>query len=159
MLIKAKILQLLAMATASNVAITSNQDPWLANSLTTNLNNLSTPSQYKGAEQVTVRNGQALPINNIGNSSIHTKYHKFILRSVLYVSKIAMNLLFVRKFCLHNNCSCHFDANELKIQDILMGGLLYRGLSENGVYPIYSKLQSKLPSFTHPLITSLQSTS
>ena len=70
-----------------------------------------------------------------------------------------MNLLSVHKFCLHNNFSCHFDANELKIQDILMGGLLYRGLSENGVYPIYSKLQSKLPSFTHPSITFVHSAS
>ena len=122
----------------------------------TNLNNLSTPSQYKGAEQVTVENGQALPINNIGNSSIHTKYHKFILRNVLYVPRIAMNLLSVHKFCVQNNCSYHFDANEFKIHDILTGRLLYRGLSENGVYLIYSKLQSKLPSFPHPSITSVQ---
>ena len=50
-----------------------------------------------------------------------------------------MNLLSVHKFCLHNNCSCHFDANELKIQDILMGRLFYRGLSKNEVYPIYSR--------------------
>ena len=50
-----------------------------------------------------------------------------------------MNLLSIHKFCLHNNCSCHFDANELKIQDIPTGRLLYKGLSENGVYPIYSK--------------------
>ena len=50
-----------------------------------------------------------------------------------------MNLLSVHKFCLHNNCSCHFDANELKIQDIPTGRLLYRGLSKNGVYSIYSR--------------------
>ena len=50
-----------------------------------------------------------------------------------------MNLLSDHKFCLHNNCSCYFDANEIKIQDIPTGRLLYKGLSENGVYPIYSK--------------------
>lgn len=112
--------KLAVMGTASNAAITNNQDPWLADlgnsyHLTANLNNLSNPSQFKGIEQVTVGNGQALPINNIGNSSIHTKYHKFILRNVFHVPRIAMNLLFVHKFCLHNNCSCQFDANELKI--------------------------------------------
>ena len=54
-----------------------------------------------------------------------------------------MNLLYVHKFFLHNNCSCHFDANELKIQDVPTKRILYRGLSENGVYPIYSKYFTK----------------
>ena len=49
------------MASASNAAITNNQDPWLADSgttdhLTANLNNLSLQSLYKGPEQVTVGN-------------------------------------------------------------------------------------------------------
>nr|XP_023885173.1 uncharacterized protein LOC111997327 [Quercus suber] len=62
--------KLVAMASVSNAAITGNQDPWLADSgtcdhLIANLNNLTNHSQYKGAEQVTVGNGQALPINNI----------------------------------------------------------------------------------------------
>ena len=68
------------------------------------------------------------------------------LEKVLHVPRIALNLVFVHKFCLHNNCSCHFDANELKIQDIPMGGILYWGLSENGVYPIYSQHFRSPPS-------------
>ena len=136
--------KLAAMASATNAVITNNQDPWLADSgtsdhLTTNLSNLATQSQYKGLEQVTVGNGQALPINHIGNTTLPTKYHSFILKDVLQYPRIAMNLLSVHKFCLHNNCSCHFDANELKIQDIPTGRLLYKGLSKNGVYPIYSR--------------------
>ena len=144
--------KLATMTSASNAAITNNQDPWLANSgttdhLTANLNNLSLQSQYEGPEQVTMGGGQTLPINHIGNGTLHTKYHNFILKDVLHVPRIAMNLLSVHKFCLHNNCSCHFDANELKIQDIPMGRLLYRGLSENEVYLIYSKHFLKSPSF------------
>ena len=136
--------KLAVMASASNAAITNNQDPWLADSSTTNhltaiLNNLSLQSQYKGPKQVTVGSGQPLPINHIGNTTLHTKYHNFMLKNVLHVPRIARNLLSIHKFCLDNNCSCHFDANELKIQDIPMGRLLYKGLSENGVYPIYSK--------------------
>ena len=136
--------KLAAMASATNDVIANNQDPWLANSgtsdhLTANLSNLATPSQYKGPEQVIVGNGQAVPINHIGNTTLPTKYHNFILKDVLHVPRIAMNLLSVHKFCLHNNCSCHFDANELKIQDIPMGRLLYRDLSKNGVYPVYSR--------------------
>ena len=46
--------KLAAMASASNAAITNNQDPWLADlgtsdHLTDNLNNLSVQSQYKGS--------------------------------------------------------------------------------------------------------------
>ena len=136
--------KLAAMASASNAMITSNQDHWLADSgtfdhLTANLNSLSNQSQYKGPKQVIVGNGQSLPINHIGNNTLHTKYHNFILKNVLYVPRIAMILLSVHKCCLHNNCSCYFDANQIKIQDIPTGRLLYKGLSENGVYPIYSK--------------------
>ena len=46
-----------------------------------------------------------------------------------------MNLLSVHKFCLHNNYSCHFDAPT--------GRIIYKGLSENGVYPIYPQLFNK----------------
>ena len=136
--------KLVAMASASNAAITNNQDQLLSNSgtldhLTANLNNLLVQSQYKGPEQVTVGNGQSLPINHIGNTTPHTIYHNFVLKVVLHVPIIAINLLSVHKFYLHNNCSCYFDANVIKIQDIPMGRLFYKGLSENGVYPIYSK--------------------
>lgn len=117
---------LAAMSSAFNAAITNNQDPQLAdlgtsNHLTANLNSLSLQSQYKGYDKVTVGNSLTLPINHIGNTTLHTKYHNFILRNVLHMPRIAINLLSIHKFCLHNICSCHFVANELKIQDIPMG--------------------------------------
>jgi hypothetical protein len=56
------------------------------------------------------------------------------------VPRIASNLLLVHKLCLHNNCSCYFDANKLLVQDIPTGRLLYKRLSKNGVYPIQSSL-------------------
>ena len=153
--------KLAAMASASNAVVTNNQDPWLADSstsdhLTANLNNLSIQSQYKGPKQVTVGNGQSLPINHIGNTTLHTKYHNFVLKNVLHVPRIAMNLLSVHKFCLHNNCSCYFDANIIKIQDIPTRRLLYKGLSENGVYPIYSKNFIKPSSHFKSISSSCQ---
>ena len=59
---------------------------------------------------------------------------------MLHVPRIASNLLSVHKLCLHNHCSCYFDANKLLVQDIPTGRLLYKGLSKNGVYPIESSL-------------------
>ena len=147
--------KLATMATASNTAILGNSDPWItdlgaSDHITANLNNLTSQSQYKGPDQIAVGNGQSLPINHIGNSSLHTKFYQFQLRNVLYVPRIASNLLSVHKLCLHNNCSCYFDAHKFLIQDIPTGRILYQGLSKNGLYPIYSKSKSvQVPSQSH----------
>ena len=136
--------KLAAMANASILTITQgNNDTWLIDSsasdhITANLNNLNQPMPFKGPEQVSVGNGQNLPIQNIGNTQLHTKLHHFRLRNVLHVPRIASNLLFVHKLCLHNNCSCYFDSNKLLVQDLPTGRILYQGQSENGVYPIHS---------------------
>uniref|UniRef100_A0A2N9GFV9 CCHC-type domain-containing protein n=1 Tax=Fagus sylvatica TaxID=28930 RepID=A0A2N9GFV9_FAGSY len=64
--------KLAAMANASNINLTqSNNDSWLTDSgasdhITANLNNLNQPIPFKGPEQVSVGNGQNLPIQNIG---------------------------------------------------------------------------------------------
>jgi hypothetical protein len=136
--------KLAAMANASNLNITQgNHDTWLTDSgasdhITANLNNLNQPIPFKGPEQVSVGNGQNLPIQNIGNTQLHTKSHHFRLRNILHVPRIASNLLSVHKLCLHNNCSCYFDSNKLLVQDLPTGRILYQGQSEHGVYPIHS---------------------
>uniref|UniRef100_A0A2N9FS43 Reverse transcriptase Ty1/copia-type domain-containing protein n=1 Tax=Fagus sylvatica TaxID=28930 RepID=A0A2N9FS43_FAGSY len=133
--------KLAAMASASNIQHTQNEETWLTDSgasdhITASSYNLNPQAPYQGSEQVSVGNGQNLPIQHIGNSHLHTKFHKFQLRNVLHVPRIASNLLSVHKLCLHNHCSCYFDANKLLIQDLPTGRLLYKGLSKNGVYPI-----------------------
>uniref|UniRef100_A0A2N9F2E7 Integrase catalytic domain-containing protein n=1 Tax=Fagus sylvatica TaxID=28930 RepID=A0A2N9F2E7_FAGSY len=137
--------KLAAMASASNLHHNQNTETWLTDSgasdhITASANNLNPQVPYQGQEQVSVGNGQNLPIQHIGNTHLHTKFHKFQLRNVLHVPRIASNLLSVHKLCLHNNCSCYFDANKLLVQDIPTGRLLYKGLSNNGVYPIQSSL-------------------
>ena len=127
------------MASASNLSITQgNGDTWLTDSgasdhITANINNLNQLAPFKGPEQVFVGNGQNLPIQNIGNANIYTKFSQFKLRNILHVPRIASNLLLVHKLCLHNNCSCYFDSNKLLVQDLPTGRILYQGLSENGV--------------------------
>jgi transposase InsO family protein len=138
-------MKLAAMASASNIQHTQSAESWLTDSgasdhITANANNLSPQVPYQGQEQVSVGNGQNLLIQNIGNSQLHTKYHKFQFKNVLHVPRIASNLLSVHKLCLHNNCSCYFDANQLLVQDLPTGRLLYKGLSKNGVYLIQSQL-------------------
>uniref|UniRef100_A0A2N9IPP4 Integrase catalytic domain-containing protein n=1 Tax=Fagus sylvatica TaxID=28930 RepID=A0A2N9IPP4_FAGSY len=106
--------KLAAMANASNLQHTQNSETWLTDTaasdhITANVSNLNTPTPYQGSDQVTVGNGQSLPIQSIAH-----------------------------KLCLDNNCSCHFDAKQLLIQDLPTGRLLYKGLSKDGVYPIHS---------------------
>jgi transposase InsO family protein len=154
--------KLAAMASASNLHYTQGAETWLTDTgatdhITANANNLSPQAPYQGQEQVSVGNGQNLPIQNIGNSQLHTKYHKFQLRNVLHVPKIASNLLFVHKLCLDNNCSCYFDAKKLLIQDLPTGRLLYKGQSSNGVYPIQSHLFHSIANKTACVAHSISS--
>ena len=153
--------KLAAMASASNLSITQgNGDTWLTDSgasdhITANINNLNQPAPFKGPKQVSVDNGQNLPIQNIGNSNLYTKLSQFRLRNILPVPRIASNLLSVHKLCIHNNCSCYFDSNKLLVQDLPTGRILYQGLSENGVYPIHSSKLHKSVYNKTALSTSL----
>uniref|UniRef100_A0A2N9IWR1 Reverse transcriptase Ty1/copia-type domain-containing protein n=1 Tax=Fagus sylvatica TaxID=28930 RepID=A0A2N9IWR1_FAGSY len=106
--------KLATMASASNLQHVQGSETWLTDTgatdhITSNASNLNTPTPYHDSEQVTVGNGQNLPIQSI-----------------------------VHKLCLDNNCSCHFDTKQLLIQDLPTGRLLYKGLSKDGVYPIQS---------------------
>lgn len=60
--------------------------------------------------------------------------------------------------CTHF-CSCYSDAYKFHIQDIPMGKILYQGLSENGVYPIYSRPLASRNHFTSPLFNSKSNSS
>jgi transposase InsO family protein len=141
--------KLAAMASTSNCS--QGGDTWLTDTgatdhLTANLNNLQVPAPYKGTEQVSVGNGQSIPINNIGNGQLCTKFYNFRLQNLLHSPRISSNLLSVHKLCKDNNCSCYFDSNKFLIQDLPSGKVLYKGLSKNGLYPIHT--HSSSPSVT-----------
>jgi hypothetical protein len=133
--------KLAAMASTSNGS--QGGDTWLTDTratdhLTANLTNLQTQAPYQGTEQVSVGNGQSIPINHIGNGQLSTKIYNFRLKNLLHSSRISSNLLFVHKLCKDNNCSCYFDSNKFLIQDLPSGKVLYKGLSKNGLYPIHT---------------------
>uniref|UniRef100_A0A2N9FZ66 Reverse transcriptase Ty1/copia-type domain-containing protein n=1 Tax=Fagus sylvatica TaxID=28930 RepID=A0A2N9FZ66_FAGSY len=133
--------KLAAMASTSNGS--QGGDTWLTNTgatdhFTANLTNLQTQAPYQGIEQVSVGNGQSIPINHIGNGQLSTKLYNFRLQNLLHSSRISSNLLSVHKLCKDNNCSCYFDSNKFLIQDLPSGKVLYKGLSKNGLYPIHT---------------------
>ncbi len=154
--------KLVAMASTSNASQAG--ETWLTDTgatdhLTANLSNLSLQAPYKGNDQVAVGNGQSIPINNIGAGQLCTQFHKFRLHNLLHSSKISSNLLSVHTLYKHNNCSCYFDSNKFLIQDLPSGKVLYKGLSENGLYPIHtlpSSFVSSIPQSSAPASTSIQ---
>ena len=75
--------KLVAMATASNAAITK---------------------PYTGQDHLTVGNGQNLPITHIGKVQFPTQNPSLHLNNVLRVPSIASNLASVHKLCHDNNC-------------------------------------------------------
>ena len=69
--------KLTAMASASNIQYTQSAETWLTDSgasdhISASSTNLSPQVPYHGQEQVSVGNGQQVPIQTIGNSQLHT---------------------------------------------------------------------------------------
>ena len=100
--------KLTAMDTASNACL-AHEQPWLANSATTDhvtssLNHLSFPKPYNGQDQLTVGNGQNLPITHIGNSLLSSSNSALYLNNVLRVPSVTSNIAFVHKICHDNKC-------------------------------------------------------
>jgi hypothetical protein len=148
--------KLAAMAFSSNA---SSSNCWVSNTgatdhFTLDLANLQQVRDYNDNDAVTVGNGQQLPITHIGNSQLRASKHILHLRQTLRVPNMKSNLLSVFKFYKDNNCCFHFDASKFSIQDIPSGKVLYKGLNEAGLYPIYgdpfhsNKVQTHCPNFT-----------
>ena len=140
--------KLAAMAIASNACFTQDQ-PWLVNNaatdhMTASLNQLSFPKPYTTQDNLTIGNGQTLPITHIGTSLIPSSSSSLQLHNVLRVPSIASNLASVQKLCHDNNCQCYFYKDILSIQALNTRKILYQGRSEGGVYPIYPYQASQL---------------
>lgn len=126
-------------------------DPtWHANSgatyhITSELNNLSVRSGYQGKEEVFEGNGQCLQIANTGSSFVHLPSSPSLkLSQILHVPDISSNLLYVNKLAKDNDCVFVFDSLGLSIQDQTSGGILFQGLSKNGLYPFPMSLTNTL---------------
>jgi hypothetical protein len=113
---------------------------------------------YRGTDQVTVGNGQSLPITHTGNSQLYASSHLFKLRKILHVPSMSSNLLSVHRFCKDNNASFYFDASKFQIKDLSSGKLLYNGPSEHELYPIHGAiLPVSSPQSFHTSSVSLSS--
>ena len=144
----------IASTTMSNAinAPSLNQSSWISDMgatdhFTPDISHIHDCHEYIGNDEVTVGNGQSLPINHIGNSQLYASSYLFKLRHILHVPSMSSKLLSVHKFCKDNNASFYFDASKFQIKDFSSGRLLYNGLSEYGLYPIHGAI---LPESSSP---------
>uniref|UniRef100_A0A2N9HKM9 Integrase catalytic domain-containing protein n=1 Tax=Fagus sylvatica TaxID=28930 RepID=A0A2N9HKM9_FAGSY len=151
-----------AMSSAINAPY-SNQSSWISDTgatdhFTPDISHIPDCHDYRGTDQVTVGNGQSLPITHTGNSQLYASSHLFKLRKILHVPSMSSNLLSVHRFCKDNNASFYFDASKFRIKDLSSGRLLYNGPSEHGLYPIHGAiLPASSPKLFHTSAVSSSS--
>ena len=112
-------------------------DQWIIDTgathhMTANINNLNQAIPYLGDEQITVSNGEKLKVSHIGSSIVPTCENSLLLKSVLYVPRITVNLLSVKKLCKDNGCWFICDDVVFFIQDKETRVILYHGKSDGG---------------------------
>ncbi|KAF8403163.1 hypothetical protein HHK36_011260 [Tetracentron sinense] len=111
-------------------------DSGATNHITSDLANLSLHSEYTGNDSMKVGDGTGLPIQHIGNSSLHTTSSTFHLNDILHVPSITKNLLSVHRFTRDNNVFFEFHPNHFYIKDRRSGKLLFQGTSKGGLYQL-----------------------
>lgn len=116
--------------------------------ITSDINNLTSRSNYQGPDQVSVGNGAGLRISHVVSSFISSPFAQFRLSNTLHVPNIAANLISVRCFATDNNCAFKFVASDFCVKDkvTVTGRMLFHELSENGLYPFPLSIQSSLPN-------------
>lgn len=100
------------------------------------MNNVTTPLLFLGPNKVIVSNGIGLTIYHVGSSSLLFGSRPLILKSVLHVSRIATNLLNVRKLSADNKVVVEFHANGFVVKDQTTKRALVQGKIDNGLYKL-----------------------
>ena len=129
--------------TNENWGTTWNVDTGATHHFTNDATNLSLQkSDYTGADNVQIGNGQGLQISKIGSSILSTPSSTFVLNQVLLVPELHQKLLSVHQFCVDNNVYFEFHSYHFLVKDY-SGKVLHRGLLSDGLYKFINN--SSLP--------------
>lgn len=123
---------------------------WLLDSganshVTSDLGNLQYPKKYRGTDQIGgISTNSSLPISHIGSNTLRSGHTSFKLKDILYCPSASTNLLSIYKFSHDNNCYLLIYPDFFIVKDIQTGKILFRGNSENGMYPLHLHQQHGL---------------
>ena len=124
--------------------------------LTPEMENLSIHSDYNGPDEITIENGNTLPINHIGNSICSLHNHSFTLNDILHVPDACANLLSVSAFSTTNRVSIEFFPDHFEIKDLRTKDLLLFGPNDHGLYSLFLDIHSSSSPVKTALKCSLQ---
>lgn len=122
-------------------------DSGASNLLTTAMNNLSLQNKYHAPDQVTVGNGESLPIHHIGQLFLSFCYSRPVkLNCVLHVPHISKNLISVSKLTSDNMLLLNSLALIVLLKDLK--GECDKGILDKGLYKFSPKMSFPDPSLT-----------
>ncbi|GAB2275401.1 hypothetical protein Dimus_039128 [Dionaea muscipula] len=97
--------------------------------MTSDMQLLHNVTSYPSTDTVQVGNGENLSTSHIGDSNLGL----LAMPNVLFIPKLAANLLSLFQLCKQNNCRMIFDELHCIIQDKTKGRILYKGPCSHGV--------------------------
>ncbi|RVW64436.1 Retrovirus-related Pol polyprotein from transposon RE1 [Vitis vinifera] len=124
-------------------AAPDHQDSWFFDTgathhLSHSAQTLSCVQPYSGTDQVTIGDGNSLPILNTGTKSFFFPSKTFSLNQVLHVPHLSTNLISVSKFCTDNAVFFEFHSSYFFVKDQVTKKILLKGWLRDGLYEFSS---------------------
>ena len=111
-------------------------DSGVTNHVTTDAQNLTIRTDYKGKDKLTVGNGSKLSISHIGSFVILSNPKPFYLHNILHVPNITKNLLIISQFTHDNNVVIEFYSTCCLVKDKNSRAMLLQGTLKEGLYQL-----------------------
>lgn len=107
--------------------------------MTADASSLTNRQEYTGPEQITVANGNTLPISNIGDLHLSASSSTVILKDILHVPNLKANLLSVSHFVTDHDCVFLLDQNGVCIKDHRTEKLLCKGPLKGSLFSLQAR--------------------
>ncbi|KAF3627755.1 putative U-box domain-containing protein 9-like [Capsicum annuum] len=113
--------------------------PWIVDSgathhVASDTLSLTDITDYNGSEEITMGNGNTIPISHAGNTDLAASNSSFQLSNILCSPSIASNLISVSQFCRDNKTSIEFFPFSYLVKDLSTGAPLVQGRSRGRLY-------------------------
>ncbi|RVW48987.1 Retrovirus-related Pol polyprotein from transposon TNT 1-94 [Vitis vinifera] len=124
-------------------AAPDHQDSWFFDTgathhLSHSAQTLSCVQPYSGTDQVTIGDGNSLPILHTGTKTFFFPSKTFSLNQVLHVPHLSTNLINVSKFCTDNDVFFEFHSSYFFVKDQVTKKILLKGWLRDGLYEFSS---------------------